>query len=274
MKPITLTRAVQTTLLTVFAFLLTVFILGPLVWLAIRAFATTRTYPNLLPDGWTLHWWDVVFNDSSMQSAIINSLVISPVVVVASAIICLPAAYAFSRFTFFGRKTFLVVLFAVNSFPKMGLFAAMASMFYALNLMGTFIGVVIVQILGTVIFMTWIPAAAFSSVAPSLEEAARDAGASRFRVFFSVTLRLAMPGILVAMVMSFLAAFDEAQGTYLVGAPTFFTMPTAMYSMVQNYPPQVSAVFSILLSIPSVLLMLAARKHILGGQLAEGFQIR
>jgi putative spermidine/putrescine transport system permease protein len=274
MKQFSIGRLAQNIGLTLFAIVLTVFILGPLVWLAIRAFATTRTYPNLLPDGWTLHWWDVVFKDSSMQSAIVNSLVISPVVVVVSAIICLPAAYAFSRFTFFGRKTFLVLLFSVNSFPKMGLFAAMASMFYTLNLMGTFVGIVIVQILGTVIFMTWIPAAAFSSVAPSLEEAARDAGASKLRVFFSVTLRMALPGILVALVMSFLAAFDEAQGTYLVGAPTFFTMPTAMYSMVQNYPPQVSAVFSILLSIPSVVLMLAARKHIMGGQLAEGFQIR
>lgn len=274
MKRTNVSKLFGTFALTIFSLALTVFILGPLLWLAIRAFATTRTFPNLLPDGWTLHWWDVVFQDSSMQSAIFNSLVLSPIVVIVSAIICLPAAYAFSRFTFFGRKTFLVMLFAVNSFPKMGLFAAMASMFYTLNLMGTFVGVVIVQILGTVIFMTWIPAAAFSSVAPSLEEAARDAGASRLRVFFSVTLRLAMPGILVALVMSFLAAFDEAQGTYLVGAPTLFTMPTAMYSMVQNYPPQVSAVFSILLSVPSVILMLAARKHIMGGQLAEGFQIR
>jgi putative spermidine/putrescine transport system permease protein len=274
MKRTNVAKLFGTFALTIFSLALTVFILGPLLWLAIRAFATTRTFPNLLPDGWTLHWWDVVFQDSSMQSAILNSLVLSPIVVIVSAIICLPAAYAFSRFTFFGRKTFLVMLFAVNSFPKMGLFAAMASMFYTLNLMGTFVGVVIVQILGTVIFMTWIPAAAFSSVAPSLEEAARDAGASRLRVFFSVTLRLAMPGILVALVMSFLAAFDEAQGTYLVGAPTLFTMPTAMYSMVQNYPPQVSAVFSILLSVPSVILMLAARKHIMGGQLAEGFQIR
>ena len=43
-----------------------------------------------------------------------------------------------------------------------------------------------------------------------------------------------LPGILVAAVMSFLAAFDEAQGTYLVGAPTYFTMPTEMYTLVLN----------------------------------------
>ena len=45
--------------------------------------------------------------------------------------------------------------------------------------------------------MTWIPAAAFSAVPRSLEEAARDAGASRARVFFTVTLRLALPGMRV-----------------------------------------------------------------------------
>jgi ABC-type spermidine/putrescine transport system permease subunit II len=66
--------------------------------------------------------------------------------------------------------------------------------------------------------MTWIPAAAFAAVPKNLEEAARDAGASKFRVFRGITLRMAAPGILVAMVMSFISAFDEAQGTYLPGS--------------------------------------------------------
>lgn len=89
-----------------------------------------------------------------------------------------------------------------------------------------------------------------------------------------MTFPIAWPGILVAMVMSFLASFDEAQGTYLVGAPAYMTMPTAMYSLVLNSPRQVSAVFAIALSIPSVVLMTLARKHIMGGRLADGFQIR
>ncbi len=257
-----------------FVVLLVVFILGPLVWLGVHAFAGTWTYPNLGPDSWTLRWWRTVFTDPSLAAAVRNSVVISPIVVACSAVICLPAAYAFARYDFFGRRVFLVGLFATNAFPKMGLFATLASLFYALNLMNTVLGIVIVQVLGTVVFMTWIPAAAFAAVPRSLEEAARDAGAGKLRVFFSITLRMAMPGILVAAVMSFLAAFDEAQGTYLVGAPTYLTMPTEMYTLVLNYPKQVAAVFSILLSIPSVVLMLAARKHIMGGQLADGFQIK
>jgi putative spermidine/putrescine transport system permease protein len=140
--------------------------------------------------------------------------------------------------------------------------------------MGTVLGIIIIQVLGAIIFMTWIPAAAFSAVPRNLEDAARDAGASKLRVFWDITLRLAMPGILVALVMSFLAAFDEAQGTYLVGVPTIYTMPTKMYALVLNYPVQISAVFSLLLAIPSVLLITLARKQIIGGQLAEGFQIK
>jgi putative spermidine/putrescine transport system permease protein len=241
------------------------FILGPLFWLAVRAFITEWTFPNLRPEGFTLRWWKVIADDGSLLEAIKNSLIISPIVVLISAVICLPAAYAFSRYEFFGRKTFLIGIFAANAFPKIGLFASIATLFYTLNLMGTVLGIIIIQVLGTVIFMTWIPAAAFSAVPRNLEDAARDAGASKLRVFWDITLRLAMPGILVALVMSFLAAFDEAQGTYLVGVPTIYTMPTKMYALVLNYPVQISAVFSLLLAIPSVILITFARKQIIGG---------
>lgn len=251
-----------------------VFILGPLLWLGVHAFAGSWTYPNLWPDSWTFRWWSTVLRDRGLVVAVQNSLFFAALTVAISAVICLPAAYAFARYSFKGRTTFLISLFAVNAFPKMGLFVTIASLFYTLNLMNTITGILVIHVLGTVVFMTWIPAAAFASVPRSLEEAARDCGASGLRVFFRITVPMALPGILVAFVMSFLASFDEAQGTYLVGAPVFYTMPTEMYTLVLNYPQQVAAVFSILLSIPSVALLLAARKHIMGGQLAEGFQLR
>ncbi|MGO4585618.1 ABC transporter permease [Arthrobacter sp. 2RAF6] len=273
-RPLTLDSIVRRVLVGLFVVLMVVFILGPVLWLGVRAFAGNWTFPNLLPDDWTLRWWQVVVNDGALGIAVQNSLFFAPLTVLVSAIICLPAAYAFARFDFPGRRFFLISLFATNAFPKMGLFVTLAALFYALNLMNTVLGILVVHVLGTVVFMTWIPAAAFAAVPRNLEEAARDAGASKVRVFASVTLPMALPGIIVAAVMSFLASFDEAQGTYLVGAPAFMTMPTQMYSLVLNYPTQVAAVFSILLAIPSVALMLAAHKHILGGQLAEGFQIK
>lgn len=267
-------RIVGRLALAVFLILLALFILGPIVWLALQAFALHWHYPNWTPQSWTLQWWRTVFNNGDMSSAIAQSFTFAPVVTVVSAAICLPAAYSFARFRFPGRRLLLISLFATNAFPKMGLFIAMAGLFYWLNLMSTFLGVVIVQLLGTVVFMTWIPSAAFAAVPRSLEEAARDAGAGPLKVFFRITFPLAAPGILVAMILSFLAAFDESQGTFLVGVPSHITMPIRMYQLANGYPTSVAAVFAILLAIPSVVLMLLVRKHVMGGHLAEGFQLR
>jgi putative spermidine/putrescine transport system permease protein len=253
---------------------LLVFMVGPLAWLMLRAFSGLWQFPQLLPSDWTLKWWRSVFDDRTLGRSIRLSFEFAVVVTILSSLICIPAAYAFSRFNFPGRRVLLVSLFATNAFPKIGLYISMAGVFYTLNLMGTFMGVVIIQLIGTIVFMTWIPAAAFSAIPRSLEEAARDVGAGPLRVFFRVTFPLAAPGIFVAMILSFLAAFDEAQGTFLVGIPNYVTMPTEMYTLVLNYPEQAAAVFAILLAIPSVVLMSFARKHVLGGKLAEGFQIR
>jgi len=253
---------------------LLLFMVGPLVWLMLRAFSGLWQFPQFLPSHWTLQWWRSVFDDKTLGRSIRLSFEFAIVVTIASAIICVPAAYAFSRFNFPGRRVLLVSLFATNAFPKIGLYVSMAGVFYSLNLMGTFMGVVIVQLIGTIVFMTWIPTAAFSSVPRSLEEAARDVGAGPLRVFFRVRIPLAATVICGAMIYTILAAFDEAQGTFLVGIPNYITMPTEMYTLVLNYPEQAAAVFSILLAIPSVVLMSFARKHVMGGRLAEGFQIR
>src|SRR5699024_12766422 len=82
---------------TVFVLFMVVFILGPLLWLAIRAFASGWTYPNLLPDGWTLRWWRTVFEDAQLGAAVQNYLVVSPLAVVVCAVLRLPGAAAFRR---------------------------------------------------------------------------------------------------------------------------------------------------------------------------------
>jgi putative spermidine/putrescine transport system permease protein len=253
---------------------LTVFIFGPLLYLLLWAFVGQWTYPALLPRRWSLSWWHQVFATPDLLRSVELSFMFAPVVTALSALVCLPAAYAFARFKVPGRRTMLIMLFSANAFPAIGLYVTIAGIFYALHLMGTFFGVVLIQLIGTVVFMTWIPTAAFASVPRNLEEAARDVGAGRMRVFFSVTLPIAAPGIFVAMVLCFLASLDEAQGTFLVGQPNYLTMPVQMYNLVGGYPPEAAAVFGVLLSIPSVVLLLLVRRHVMGGSLARGFEVR
>ncbi len=248
------------------------FLLMPLVTLLLWAFADKWFYPALVPQEFGLRWWSWIVDNTDLSKAAAYSFTIAPTVTVLSMLICLPAAYAFARFEFPLKRFFYVSLLASNAFPKLGLYIAIAAIFFRLNLIGTFWGVVFVQLLNTLVTMTWIPAAGFASVPRELEEAARDLGASPWRVFFTVTLPIAMPSVIVAAILTFLNSLDEAQATLLIGSPNIITMPVQMYTLVGNYPEPVGAIFSVLLTLPSVLLLLAARKYLLGGYIAAGFR--
>jgi putative spermidine/putrescine transport system permease protein len=256
-----------------FLIALAVFILGPLFSLILWAFAGQWFYPALLPQTFSLRWWSVVLGSRGVVDSIKYSLMTAPTVTALSAVICLPAAYAFARFDFPGRKMLLLSFLSANSFPKIGLFISIATLFYRLNLMTTFWGVVLIQLVSTLLFMIWIPTGTFRGINRSLEEAARDVGASGLRTFFQITLPIAMPGLLVAGLFAFLAAFDEAQGTLLVGSPNILTMPVMMYTLVLNYPQPVGAVFSILLTLPSLVLLLLAQRVLRQGYLAAGYTL-
>jgi putative spermidine/putrescine transport system permease protein len=265
--------AFRRTLPVLFLAALAVFILGPLLSLILWAFAGQWFYPALLPAEFSLKWWPVVFGNRSVVASITNSLLTAPVVTLLSAVICLPAAYAFARFEFPARRALLLSFLTANSFPKIGLYISIATLFYRLNLMTTYWGVVLIQLVGTLLFMIWIPAGTFRGINRSLEEAARDVGASGLRTFFQITLPIAMPGLLVAGLFAFLAAFDEAQGTLIVGSPNYITMPVMMYTLVLNYPQAVGAVFSILLTLPSLVLLLLAQRLLRQGYLAAGYTL-
>jgi len=265
--------AFRRTLPWLFLAALAVFILGPLLSLILWAFAGQWFYPSVLPDEFSLKWWPVVFGNRSVVASIRNSLVTAPVVTLLSAVICLPAAYAFARFQFPARRALLLSFLTANSFPKIGLYISIATLFYRLHLMTTYWGVVLIQLVGTLLFMIWIPAGTFRGINRSLEEAARDVGASGLRTFFQITLPIAMPGLLVAGLFAFLAAFDEAQGTLIVGSPNYITMPVMMYTLVLNHPQPVGAVFSILLTLPSLVLLLLSQRLLRQGYLAAGYTL-
>jgi len=249
---------------------LAVFILGPLLSMAIWAFAGAWYYPNLLPQEWSFKWWSWVFSHTNLGDAIRLSLEAAALATLASAIICVPAAYAFARFRFRGKQPLLLSFLAANAFPKFGLYVSIATLFYQLNLIDTLQGIVLIQMIETVLFMIWIPATAFQSIPRSLEEAARDAGATAVGAFVRVTLPLAAPAIGVSLLLAFVSALDESQGTLIVGLPDYRTVPLLMYDVINSYPLPVGGVFSLILSIPSVLVLIMAQRVLTRGQLVPG----
>lgn len=257
-----------------FVSIICLFFFGPLINLLILAFSGEWQYPDKLPASWSLKWWGFVLENDQVIRSILLSFGIAAIVTVFSIVICIPAAYAFARLQFPLRRVFLFSFLVTNAFPKMGLYVAIGVLFYQFGLMNTLLGVILIHIINTLMYMTWIPSAAFKNVHASQEEAARDAGASPFKVFWHITLPMAAPGIIVASIFTFLSSLDEAQGTLLVGVPDYQTMPVIMYSIIADYPSTAGAVFSILLTLPTIILLLAARKFLGADALANGFQMR
>ncbi|GGA44121.1 ABC transporter permease [Paenibacillus physcomitrellae] len=263
-------KIIEFLLLVVFV----IFFMGPLLNLAILAFTGKWNYPDMLPREWSLKWWSFVLSQDGIAKSIGLSFGIAAIVTALSIILCIPAAYAFARIRFPLSKFFLFSFLLTHAFPKMGLYVSIAVLFYKVGLMNTLAGVVLIHIINVLMFMTWIPTSAFRNVHTAQEESARDVGASPFRVFRSITLPMAMPGIIVASIFTFLNSLDEAQGTYLVGVPNFRTMPVVMYGIITDYPAYAGAVFSIILTAPTIILLFAAQKFVSADVLSSGFQIK
>ena len=257
--------------------LLAVFILffyGPMLNMCMLAVANTYEVPAVIPQEWGLKWWKFVFEQDNLVSSIMQSFLVAIITTVASMVLCIPAAYSLARFKYPGRKVFMLSFLLTNAFPKLGIYTSIAILFYKYNLMGSLLGVVIIHMINSMMFMVWLPASAFRSVHRQQEEAARDVGAGPLRTFFKVTLPMAMPGISVATLYTFLGSMEEAQGTMLVGLARIKTMPVEMFGVIMDYPVQVGAVFAILLIIPAVVMIFAMRKYIGPEAIAGGFKMK
>ncbi|MEO8758418.1 MAG: ABC transporter permease subunit [Devosia sp.] len=255
-----------------FATVLTLVIIFPLIVVGTWAFTNVWRYPAIIPQEFGLRYWNQTLARADVWTAITTSISLSVVVTIISAVICLPAAFAFARLDFPGRSLLFFSFIAGQAFPKFGLLVAIAGIFLGLNLIGNFWGVVLIQLVGTLLYMIWIPVAAFQGVDRRMEEAARDCGARPLRVFWSITLPQAGPTIAAAVLLTFVNTFYETEGAWLIGAPSIRTMPVLMISFINNQPViQYGAVLSVILWIPSFFALLFARRVISGGSFARGF---
>ena len=256
------------------AVLLALAVLGPMLNVFLWAFTQRWRYPALLPTEWGIRFWADTFARADIVQGFITSIYTSFMVTGLSALICLPAAYAFARLNFPGRTPLLLSFLATNAFPRFGLYVTIAVIFFRLQLVGTVAGVVLIQLINTLLFMIWIPTAAFQGVDRSLEEAALDVGASPLRVFLQITLPLVLPALSAALLLTFVGAFYETQGALLIGVPNVRTLPVVMILLINNQVVvQYGAILSVVLWIPSMILLVFAQRVLRGGTLAAGFGV-
>jgi multiple sugar transport system permease protein len=189
---------------------LSLVMLTPLLWMVVTAVSTpeeARQFPPQLPS--SVHWSNfvTVWNESPFGRWMVNTAVVSVVVVVSNLVLCSLAGYAFARIRFRGSGlTFLLLLatlmvpFQVVLIPTL----LIVKQFGLVDHLGALIVPNLVSAFGVFMMRQF-----FLALPPDLEEAARMDGASRLGVFVKILLPLMGPALATLAILTFLSIWND-----------------------------------------------------------------
>ena len=258
-------RALRTIIALGTVALFAVFILGPLLVLALWSFSQQWFYPALLPTQFTTRWYGWAMTVPNVFHSLQMSLVVAVSVTLATTVFALPAAIALGRYRFRGR-TVLRALFSVPLLlPYISLAIGIASVFYTTHLAGSLAAVVLAHMIATLPFGILILTGAVEELVPEIEEAGLSCGASPAMVFGTITLPQLVPALLAQGVYVFMLSMDEFTLTLLVSSPQTATLPVQLYSAMGEGYLQISSALAMLLLAPSLLLSYVIARFLRGG---------
>lgn len=256
------------TIVVLIAFL-TLFILYPLAILLVDSFVTDS--------GPSLEVFQRIFQMGSFTTAITNTLAVGFLVSIVSALVGLLFAYVEVYVKL--RTKFMSGLFQVVSmlpvvsppfvlslsiimlFGKSGLITRYLLQMYDNSVYG-FWGIFVVQTLTFFPVCYMMLKGLLKNIDPSLEEAARDMGASRWKVFTSVTLPLVLPGLGNAFLVTFIESIADFANPMIIGG-SYDTLATTIYLQITGaYDKQGAAAMAVVL-LCITLVMFVVQKYVL-----------
>lgn len=222
----------------------------------------------IIPDDWTLQCYKQLFTDQPFLRWLGNSLVVATGVTATGVALAAIGGYAFSRFRFVGRNATMLAILTTQMFPATMLLLPLYLVIAKLHLVDTYLGLMVFYTSTALPFCVWQMKGFYDTIPASLEEAARIDGCSRGVAFWRVILPLAVPGLVITALFSFMAAWSE----YIVAAQVMqdeemFTLPLGLKSFQASMSTQwgLYAAASILVSLPVVVLFLLLSKFLVSG---------
>jgi arabinogalactan oligomer/maltooligosaccharide transport system permease protein len=246
------------------------------VWVAILASGRLgeRLYAlNLagmfVPTEWTFENYRAMLFDKPLLTWLRNSAYVASVTTVASLVVTTSAAFAFSRFKFYGREFGLIFLLAIQTFPGILSLVAVAQILTALGLYGKHEGLILAYTTGTLVFSTWNLKGYFDTIPIDLEEAAMIDGCGPIQSFLLIALPLARPALAITALLGFLAGWgDFIYASVLVPAPDKLKLVVpGLFSLAssQSVPWGYFAAGGLIVIIPTIIVFLALQRYLESG---------
>lgn len=231
---------------------------GSALWPLLPMYPTLRPYLELLLD--TPQFFAMFWNSCRQ---------VFPVVI-GQVLIGAPAAWAFARFRFRGKKALFSLYIVLMLMPFQVTMVSSYLVLDGLGLMDTAWAIILPGAVST--FPVFIMVRFFTAIPSALTEAAALDGAGPFQTFLHVGLPLGAPGILSAVVLGFLEYWNalEQPLTFLKDKTLW---PLSLYlPTVTADNAGVSLVASVIMLVPALLIFLFGQKYLEQGITAAGMK--
>lgn len=223
---------------------------------------------SLVPDNASLRSYIALFTEQPFLRWVGNSLLVSAAVTVVGVALAAVGGYALSRFRFVGRRASMVSILTTQMFPATMLLLPLYVLLARLHLINTFLGLTVFYTATALPFCLWQMKGFYDTIPLSLEEAAHIDGCSPWMTFYLVALPLAVPGLVITALFSFMTAWSE----YIVAAQVLqnadlFTLPLGLKSFQATMSTQwgLYAAASILVSLPVVIVFVSLSRYLVSG---------
>lgn len=228
--------------LFVFAFLYI-----PVIILVINSFNASRFGGEW--SGFSLIWYQRLFEDGEMWRALENSLIIGITSTIASTILGTTAAFALHRYNTRLQKVHYSLVHTPLVIPDILMGISLLLFFVAINIslgLGT---IFIAHTTFCISYVTMVMLAKLQNFDFSVAEAAQDLGANNWVVLRRVLLPLLTPGLIAAALLSFTMSIDDFVITFFVAGEGVTTLPLYIYSKIKtSSTPMVNALSTIILT--------------------------
>ena len=211
-------------------------------------------------EGFSLDWYKMLLGDGDIKKALLNSIILAFLACLLALIIGVSAALAMR-----GKK--LIFDDFISNFaslpimiPEIILGMVFMAIFSYMNLPFGFVTMTIAHASFCVPYVFLIVRARLMGMDLSLEEAARDLGASEFETFRDVTLPYILPGIASGLLLSFAMSFDDVVISIFTTGPSVNTLAIKIYTkMKTGITPEINALATVILVITVLIIFISEK---------------
>lgn len=250
--------------------LIGLFCVFPFYWMVTTSLKTQVVALESPPVWWftpTLaNYREVLFVDK-VGPALVNSVIVAVYTTALAVGLGTPAAYALARFEFRGKRD-LWFWFITNRFVSPVVLAFPVFLIAReTGLRDTRLALILMYLTFTLPIVIWICTDQFRSIPRELDEAAMLEGASQWRIFRSICLPLAMPGVAVSSILSFIFSWNELLFAYILAPKAAKTAPAMAVTFMEGYDVPYGKIMatSTLIVVPVLIFALLASKHLVRG---------